>query len=125
MKAIVTAILAAVLAASAQTGEAARQLNAARNAELVDGDLNAAIKQYAAIVSKYAKTDRAVTAMAMVHMAECYQKMGNAGSRKLYEQVLREYADQKEAVTLAKVRLGSSTLFTNDPRLVLSTSGSR
>jgi Tol biopolymer transport system component len=125
MKAIVTAILAAALAASAQTGEAARQLKAARNAELVDGDLNAAIKQYAAIVSKYVKTDRAATAMALVHMAECHQKLGSAESRKLYEQVVREYADQKEAVAIARARLGgvaqparqTSTLLWSSPNV--------
>ena len=72
MKAIAVGIMAALLAASAQTEEAARRLKVARNAELVDGDLHAAIKQYSAIVVKYVKTDRGVTAMALVHMAECY-----------------------------------------------------
>src|SRR5262245_35515650 len=110
MKAIVTAILAAVLAASAQTGEAARQLKAARNAELVDGDLNAAIKQYATIVAKYVKTDRTVTSMALIHMADCYQKMGNVESLKLYEQVVRDYGDQKEAVAMARARLDGANL---------------
>jgi Tol biopolymer transport system component len=81
-------------------------MQAAMKKELVDGDLNGAIKQYAAIVAKY-KNDRAVTAMALVHMAECHQKMGDAESRKIYEQVVREYGDQKEAVTLARARLGT------------------
>jgi hypothetical protein len=35
----------------------------------VDGDPKGAIKQYGAIVAKYTK-DRAVTVMALVHMAE-------------------------------------------------------
>ena len=82
-------------------------MQAAMKKELVDGDLNGAIKQYAEIVAKY-KNDRAVTAMALVHMAECYQKMGDAESRKIYEQVVREYGDQKEAVTLARARLGGT-----------------
>src|ERR1043166_834079 len=42
-------------------------------------------------------------------MAECYQKMGDAESRKIYEQVVREYGDQKEAASLAKVRLGNES----------------
>lgn len=83
-------------------------LEAAHKKEVVDGDLNAAIKQYSAIVAKYAKTDRAASAMALVHMAECHQKLGDAESQKIYEQVLREYADQKEAVTLARARLSHS-----------------
>ena len=84
-------------------------LQAAIRKETVDGDLNAAIKQFAAIVTKYGKTDRAVTAMALVHMAECHQKMGDAEARRIYEQVVKEYGDQKEAVTLAQARLGGGT----------------
>src|ERR1044071_2132696 len=65
-------------------------MQTAMKKELVDGDLNGAIRQYAAIAAKY-KNDRAVTAMALVHMAECYQKMGDAESRKIYERVTREF----------------------------------
>jgi lipopolysaccharide biosynthesis regulator YciM len=101
MKSIVVGIMAALLAASAQTEEAARQLKVARNAELVDGDLHAAIKQYSGIVAKYVKTDRGVTAMALVHMAECYQKLGASESHKVYERVVREFADQHEAAAVA------------------------
>jgi Tol biopolymer transport system component len=82
-------------------------LQAAIRTETVDGDLKAAIKQYGDIVAKY-KNDRAVTAMALLHMAECYQKMGDAESHKIYERVVREYADQKEAVATARARLGSA-----------------
>ncbi|MCC6393507.1 MAG: PD40 domain-containing protein [Bryobacterales bacterium] len=108
MKSILIGTLAAILAAGAQSNEAERQLKAAMNAELVNGDLKTAIKQYGEIAAKYAKTDRSVAATALVHMAECYQKLGNAESRKVYERVVREYADQKEAVATARVRLGRS-----------------
>ena len=107
-------ILATVLAASLAVPAAAADdradvlLQAAMKKEQVDGDLSGAIKQYAAIVSAYFKTNRAMTAIAMVHMAECYQKMGDAESRKIFEQVVREYADQKEAVAMARARLGSA-----------------
>src|SRR3569833_1507685 len=40
---------------------------AAKQKENLGGDLNAAIKQYGAIVAKY-KSDRAVTAMALVRL---------------------------------------------------------
>jgi Tol biopolymer transport system component len=80
-------------------------LQAAIRTETVDGDLNGAIKQYSAIVSKYT-ADRAITATALVHMAECYHKMGDAESRKIYERVAREFADQKEAAAEARARLG-------------------
>jgi Tol biopolymer transport system component len=106
MKRILVGVMAAMLAAAAQNSEAERQLKAAINAELVNGDLKAAIKQYAEIAAKY-KNDRAVTAMALVHMAECHQKMGEAESRQIYERVLREYADQKEPAAKARMRLAS------------------
>src|SRR5712691_3992072 len=101
---ILATVLAAALAVRADD-KADVLLQAAMKKETVDGDLNGAIKQYGAIVAKY-KSDRAVTAMALVHMAECYQKLGDAQSHKIYEQVVREYADQKEAVALARAKLG-------------------
>lgn len=82
-------------------------LQAAIRTETVDGDLNGAIKQYGAIVSKYT-ADRAVSAKALVHMAECYQKLGDAQAQKIYERIVQEFTDQKEEVTLARARLGGT-----------------
>jgi Tol biopolymer transport system component len=39
-------------------------------------------------------------------MAAAYERLDNVESRKLYEQVLREYPDQKEAAATARQRLG-------------------
>jgi Tol biopolymer transport system component len=89
--------------------------------ERVKGDLKGAIQQYGAIVAKY-KDDRAVAAKALIRMAECHQKLGDAESRKIYERVLREYGDQKEAVAVARSRLGRAG-GSLASRLVLSTSG--
>src|SRR5437016_5701089 len=86
-------------------GDAERLLKAAQNTELVDGNPQAAIKQYQAIVAKYGKTDRAVAASALIHLAKCYEKMGNAEARRTYEQVVKDYADQKEAVAEARARI--------------------
>lgn len=106
MKAILIGTLAAILAAGAQSNEAERQLKAATNAELVNGDLKMAIKQYGEIAAKY-KNDRAVAAMALVRMAEAYQKMGDAESQRIYRRVLSEYADQKDLAKVARDRLDS------------------
>jgi Tol biopolymer transport system component len=105
MKSILIGTLAAILVAGAQSNEAERQLKAAMNAELVNGDLKTAIKQYGEIAAKH-KNDRAVAAMALVRMAEAYHKLGDAESRKVYERVLREYGDQKEAAAQARAGLG-------------------
>src|SRR5438034_7798622 len=104
---ILATVLASALAVQAAPGDdrADVLLQSAMKKETVDGDLNGAIKQYGAIVTKY-KSDRAVTAIALVHMAECYQKMGDSESRKIYERVVSEYADQKEAVAMARAKLG-------------------
>src|ERR1051326_3232652 len=102
-------LLTALLLAGGMMAERRRQeieLQAAIRQETVDGDLQGAIKRYAAIAAKYVKADRPVAAMALVHLAECYQKMGDAKSKKIYEQVLKEYADQTEAVAMARAKLG-------------------
>src|SRR5690348_16859708 len=101
-------VAAAGLIAADRSDPAKVMMEAARKKEVVDGDLNGAIQEYGAIAVKY-KADRPVAAMALFHMAECYQKMGDAESRKIYEQVVKDYADQKEAVTLARARLGNAT----------------
>jgi hypothetical protein len=75
MKRIVIAILAAMLVAGAQTkDEAERLLKAARNVELVDGNLNAAIRQYDTIIAKYRKTDREPVFLPMA--ASCHSSTG-------------------------------------------------
>ena len=111
---IPAAVLAAVVWAAAFAGaqkpaspEVA--LEAAAKKEMVDGDLRGAIAQYRAIIATYA-ADHAVAARALVRMGQCYEKLGDleAGeARKAYERVLRDYPDQKEAVSVARVRLGS------------------
>src|SRR5947207_10101410 len=75
---LLTAALISVAQAQTDSSEAARRLKAAMNAELVSGDLNTAIKEYTTIAAKYGKTDRATAAMALVHEAEAYQKLGDA-----------------------------------------------
>lgn len=112
MKSIFVGTLALVLAAGAQSNEAERQLRAAMNAELVNGDLKAAIRQYGDIAVKY-KNDRAVAAKALVKMAEAYQKMGDTEANRIYERVLREFADQKAAVTEARARLRSLSAYSS------------
>src|ERR1051326_8671103 len=95
-----------LLAQANRTAEA--DLKTAQHIAEVEGDLNGAIKAYSSIVAKY-KSDRAVAAIALMRMAECYQKMGKAEARKIYEQVVRDYADQKEAVAQARAALGAGS----------------
>ena len=104
---LILAIVTAVAVVAADQNDTARTLlEAARKTAVVDGNLTAAIRQYAAIVETYSKSDRATVADALVRMAECYEKLGDTQARKIYERVVREFSDQTGQVALARVHLG-------------------
>ena len=100
--AIALAALFAVSGMLAQTSRTADvQFKAAQHKEQVEGDLKGAIEQYKKLAEN---KDRAIAAKALIQMAECYQKLGDAESQKLYQRVVREFADQKDALALAQAR---------------------
>src|SRR4029453_17729873 len=100
-------VVAAVAFVAAEQGDAARtMMEAARKKEVVDGDLKGAIQQYQTIADSY-KSDRAVVADALVRMAECYQKLGDAEAQTIYRRIVQEYADKTEALGIARARLGN------------------
>jgi Tol biopolymer transport system component len=77
-------------------------LRAAMELETVKGDLKGAIEQYRKLA---AGPDRPVAARALIRMAECHQKLGSAEARQVYERVLRDFSDQKDAASEARTRL--------------------
>lgn len=109
-KFILIGILGAALAASPivlgaqKQRDVELQLRAAMNTELVDGDFKAAIEQYRKVVKSGI---RPLAAQALLHIAECYRKLGDAEARKTYEQVVRDYSDQADVVSVARARLGT------------------
>ena len=80
---------------------------AAQAKETVQGDLKGAIELYGQAV-KEAGARRALAAQALVHMAECCQKMGDAQSRKIHDPVLRDY--HRSTAGVDGVTLGASRL---------------
>jgi hypothetical protein len=72
-------------------------LEAAIRTETVDGNPRAAAEQYRAIIEKYSQDTR-VVARALVHLADCYRKVGDAAARDVYARVIREFSDQQDAV---------------------------
>ena len=103
--ALVTVALAAARVPLAQAPRAIEaQLKAAQHKEEVEGDLKGAIEQSRIVRSG----DRALEARALIRMAECYRKLGDKESRTIYEQVVRQYSDQHEAVALARRRLNGA-----------------
>jgi Tol biopolymer transport system component len=99
-----------ILACGAHAQPARRQeidMQAAIRAETVDGDLQGAIRQYNAIVSRFGKTDPSVAARALVRLGQCYEKLGDAQARQVYQQVLTRFAEQAESVKAAQTRLAA------------------
>lgn len=86
------------------TAQGEKQLAAAQHKATVDGDLKGAIEEYKKIVAG-ARGNRALAAQALVEMADSYQKLGDAEAGRIYAQVVREYADQAQAVSAARTRL--------------------
>ena len=89
-------------------------LRAAMETETVKGDLKAAIEQYQAVVKV---GSRGQAARALLRMAECYQKLGDARSQQqVDERIVRDYSDQKDAASIARARVGavSSAATTGD-----------
>jgi len=73
-------------------------------AERADGNLQQAIQLYSRVVKEFGR-DRSLAAKALLRMAECFEKLGDAEARALYERVVREYADQPDAVNIARARV--------------------
>ena len=90
--------------AAAQPDQAAIDLAAAIRTETIDGDLDAAIQQYATIAET---SDRAIAAEALIRMGGAYEKLGKPEALEVYQQVLNEYADEAEPVAEARGRLAA------------------
>jgi Tol biopolymer transport system component len=74
--------------------------------ERAEGNLQEAIDLYERIVRDF-PGDHTLAAKALVQMGQCYEKLGKAGAEKAYERVIREYADQKEPLQVARTRLAA------------------
>jgi Tol biopolymer transport system component len=103
--AMVVALSMPLAARSAQSLEA--QLQKAIQTETVTGDLKAAIEQYRRIVQTAGAGNRRIAAQALVRMADAHRKLGDAEASKIYERIIREYADQPEA---AEARTGLASM---------------
>src|SRR5690242_1751582 len=103
MKRIAVGILAALMMTTVapRAQEAERLFKTAMNAELVDGNLRAAIEQYERVAKG---ANRTLAAQALLRMAECYEKLGEAEARAVYERLVRDFADQSQTVSMARAR---------------------
>ena len=95
------------------------------------GNLERAAELYERIVSEF-PDDRSLSASALVQLGSVYEKLGLSQARMAYRQVLRDFADQREQVRIARDRLavlsrsaggtGSSRI---DPTYTLVSAGIR
>jgi Tol biopolymer transport system component len=93
------------IAGSSQTINPAEvQFEAARKIETIDGNLRKAIEQYRKLLSSN-KSDRALSARVLLRIGICQERLAQADAKKSYEQILREYSDQKDVVAQARSRL--------------------
>jgi WD40 repeat protein len=72
--------------------------------EEVKGELQNAIDLYQQIV-KNNPENRQVAAKSLFQMGMCYEKLGSQEAKKAYQRIIQEFADQKEVVTEAHIRL--------------------
>ena len=86
----------------AQTAE--ELLPKAIQLEEVNGDLEEAIKTYQLIINQYPDNGK-VCAEALLHMGNCYEKLGKAEAIKSYELILKRYSEQTNQVKAARARL--------------------
>jgi len=93
----------AVVPLHAQTRPAV-ELEAAMTKEQVDGDLKTAVAAYQKIAADKS-APRDVRAKALLHLAGCYEKLGQQ-AQSVYQQIVRDFGDQPAAVQ-ARARLAA------------------
>jgi Tol biopolymer transport system component len=95
------------------------QLKAAVYKETVEGDLQGAMTLYKQIVSN-ASVPRPIAAAALLGLGGCYEKLGQAEARNVYERLLAEYSDQAQEAAQARDRLAAisrtARMFSQEPR---------
>jgi Tol biopolymer transport system component len=101
-----TIALAALLSVSQIFGQVNRtadvQFKAAQHKEEVEGDIKGAIEVYKKLAEG---KDRSIAAKALLQLARCYEKLGQADAQKTYERILRDFNDQKTTAAEARVRV--------------------
>ena len=103
---IASLLLGAAFYAAAQRSPES-VLGQALHQEEIEGDLKGAIATYQKVVAMKGVSHK-TAAEALLHLGRCYERLGDNDARKVYERIEHEYADQTEAVTMARARLASS-----------------
>ncbi len=89
---------------SAQEQNPETLLQAAINAEIVEGNLEKAIQLYEQILERFS-SHRSVAARALLRLGQSHEKLGNQQAQEIYERLIRDYSDQGAIVIEARARL--------------------
>ena len=100
--AVAVAAVTAVVSSQARSGNAVFEQALAK--ERVEGNLPEAIQLYQRVIAEFA-ADRPLAAKALLQVGLCYEKLGQDASVRAYERLVRDFADQGEAVSQARARL--------------------
>src|SRR5665648_250019 len=103
---IMICCLVPLVMASGQEQQAQKLLSEAIYQEEVNGKLDEAIKTYQLILKQYPDY-RKVSAKALLRLGMCYEKMGSEQASQTYRQLIKEYSENREEVSVAKDRLAS------------------
>ena len=114
---VIVLIAAVTLSAQSPAQSLEVQLQRAEQKETASGDLKAAIASYQKIAAS-AGSNHAIAAQALLREAEAYQKLGDAQAQKVYQQIVSQYGDQKDAAAVAQSRLKATSGGPGGNRLV-------
>ena len=93
-----------MIVASGQEQQARKLLSEAVYQEEINGDLDEAIEIYQKVINQF-HDNREISAEALLHLGMCYEKLGNQEALKTYRQLVNNYPEQTNKVTIAKERL--------------------
>lgn len=102
--ALAVALLLSVPAVSRAQQTAEELYQAGLYQEEVQGDLQRAIGIFERILKEHAQ-NRSVGAQAQLHIGLCYEALGQTGAQRAYEEVIQNFADQRDVVAQARARL--------------------
>lgn len=71
-----------------------------------EGNFEEAIELYRRILHDY-RDNRSLAAKTLIQIGECYEKLKRPDARNVYEQVLRDYSEQANAVAEARMRIAA------------------
>ena len=93
-----------IVASTQRAADADVLLQKALHAQTVAGDLREAVRVYETVLA-LPDLDRPRTALALLRIGDCYQKLGRQEARGVYERIVRDFPDVADAARDAKARL--------------------